>query len=112
MGNASNVTGAAWEKQFDHLAQLYGWRIASFRRVQVRRRDGSVYHATPVGHDGKGWPDRVLLRRERILFVELKAGSGRLRKNQREWRDALLETGQSWHLFEPDDLAAVVALLR
>ena len=50
----------------------------------------------------KGYPDMVAVR-ERILFVELKTATGKLRSSQAEWRDWILEAGGNWELWRPQD---------
>lgn len=88
MGLASKRLGDGFEKAVTELAQLCGWAVAGFRTVKVHGKRGP-YFITPVQADGAGWPDMVLVRGSTILFRELKAGSGRVRKNQREWLERL-----------------------
>ena len=57
------------------VAKLAGWRSLHIR--PAGRADGSW--RTPIGGDGKGWPDLTLVRPPRLLFVELKSESGTLR---------------------------------
>ncbi len=65
-------------------AKLNGWQVAHFRGVRTQRHDGSVFYQTPVQADGKGFPDLVMIR-ERILIVELKAEKGRTTSEQEVW---------------------------
>ena len=102
----------AWEGQVDDLAHLYGWTVAGFRSVKVQRSDGSWYWVTPVQADGKGWPDKVLVRATRILFRELKTGKGRLTKEQRTWRDLLKLAGCDYAIWRPEDLPSIIEELR
>lgn len=82
------------EKQFERavreLAEAKGWLVAHFsdsRREVVNRRTGE---RRLVGDSGaKGFPDLVMARRGRIVFVELKASKGRLSSEQKEWLVAL-----------------------
>jgi len=57
---------------------------------------------TPVQADGAGFPDLVLAR-ERVVFVELKAEKGTLNDNQLAWQDALRAAGVEYHCFKPRD---------
>jgi VRR-NUC domain len=63
-------------------ATLTGWRW-----THVRRSDLGILQ----GH--QGFPDLVLARRGRVLFLELKAHDGRLAPNQVAWLDALSGAG-------------------
>lgn len=80
---------AAFQQQVIDLAHLYGWKVASFRKVRVQRADGSVYWETPVGADGAGWPDLVLVKGGRILAWELKVGTNKPSPDQLAWLSAL-----------------------
>lgn len=121
---AAEVLAAARElwtpEQFQQaviaLAHDYGWRVASFRTVLVQRRNGSCYHATPVGADGRGWPDLHLSKPRSdgptILYRELKTGTGRLEPDQITWRDHLLACGVDWALWHPRDWDTIVSTLK
>ena len=83
-----------------------GWRVAHFRAVRIQRADGSTYYATPVGADGKGFTDLVAVK-HRLIFRELKSGSGELEPGQILWRDALLAAGADWAEWRPEDWAEI-----
>jgi hypothetical protein len=50
---------------------------------------------TPVGADGKGFPDLCLVR-ERIVFMELKVRYRQLTPEQELWRDRIILAGGEW----------------
>lgn len=79
-------------------AHLLGWRVAHFRPGMNRRGQWQ----TAVAGDGAGFPDLVLVR-NRVIFVELKAAKGRLRDNQVEWMEALRDTGAWYEVWRPED---------
>lgn len=80
------------------LAHVYGWKVAHFRPAMT-----SKGWRTPVGADGKGFPDLVLCKPgpseihgrwkfsepSDLLFVELKSDAGKVTPEQEEWIDAL-----------------------
>lgn len=72
-------------------ARLLGWRVAHFRPAET-----SKGWRTPVEADGAGFPDLVMARRGRLLFVELKSEKGKLRPEQVAWLDALNPLAFVW----------------
>lgn len=104
------VTEANFQDAVIDLAHRYGWRVAHFRKVRVQRKNGSVYYETPVAADGKGWPDLVLVR-DRVVFVELKAERGRLEVEQVAWLAALGHAGAETYVWRPSDWDDAVAIL-
>jgi VRR-NUC domain len=90
------------------VAKLAGWRTLHIR--PARRADGSW--RTPIGGDGKGWPDLTLVRPPRLLFAELKSETGTLRPEQREWLDVLRLLPQAEvFLWTPADWNLLVEVL-
>lgn len=77
-----------FQKAVIELARLRGWLCAHFRAVPVRDKSGRVYHQTPVDADGAGFPDLILLRRERMIAAELKCGSNKPSPEQEKWLSA------------------------
>lgn len=75
------------QKAVIELAQRLGWLVAHFPSAPVR----AGKYVTPTQGDSKGFPDLVLVRRHRLLFVELKAKAGRVRPDQKKWMDTLKE---------------------
>lgn len=49
-----------------------------------------------------GFPDLLLLRGGRVVAAEIKDMTGRLRKDQVVWRDALLGSPVEWFLWRPN----------
>lgn len=80
------------------LAQLLGWKVAHFRPAMTK----SGNWVTPVAADAKGFPDLVLCRNS-VLFVELKALKGKLTREQADWGAALLYANAAWLEWNPAD---------
>lgn len=78
-------------------ARVYGFR---YFHVHDSRRSPS------------GWPDVVLVRGKRLLFVELKKETGRLSPAQMEWQDLLLAAGQDHRVIRPSNVDALLAEMR
>ena len=83
-------------------AELYGWQWVHFRPAQT-----SKGWRTPVsGPLGIGWPDLVLVRERdhRVLLVEVKGASGRVRPEQDAVHTVLRRSGLDVRVVSPADL--------
>jgi hypothetical protein len=111
-GTLPAISEAEWQSKVIDAAHLYGWAVAHFRRSKTQRADGSVFHQTAVGADGKGFVDLVLVHPVGgVLFVELKAQKGRLSPEQVEWSNRLSRAGAKWHCWKPSQWKHVVDVL-
>lgn len=99
------LTERQWQDWVASLARACGWRVSHFAGGWSSRG-----FRTACRYDGQGFPDLVLAHpvRERVLFVELKAGRGKLSEQQEEWRDTLRLSGAEYRLWRPEDEADVV----
>lgn len=86
---ALEINEATFQAQVIELAHLYDWHVAHFRGVRVQRANGGIRFMTPVQADGAGFPDLVLVRPPRLIFVELKTEKGKPTDNQQLWIDLL-----------------------
>lgn len=105
---AAAVPEAAFTTQVLGEAKRRGWRSAHFRPAQNARGDWR----TPVAGDGKGWPDLVLLRADRVVVAELKKVGEYPRPDQRAWLDAWRAVGAEVHVWRPTDWDAIAQVLR
>jgi hypothetical protein len=80
-------------------ASLLGWRWHHFRRSDRGIQMGMA-----------GFPDLVLAKAGRVIFLELKAANGHLTTDQRLWLEELgpALAGAVW----PQDLDRILDLLR
>lgn len=90
------VSEKDWQQQVIDLAQLLGWLY--FHTYDSRRSSG-------------GFPDLVLVR-ERVVFAELKSGSGRLTAAQHWWIASLSVAGAEVYVWQPSDWPQVEQTLR
>jgi hypothetical protein len=99
---AAPLTEAQFMRQVTELAEIRGWSWAHFRPAMT-----SKGWRTPVsGPLGKGWPDLVLVRKGRILFVELKADGGSATPDQSRVLETLMQT-EHYRRNHPDDCTDV-----
>ena len=89
------------EKQFMEAvldaARTFGWM---------------AYHTFDSRRSTGGFPDLVMVKPPRVLFVECKAAKGCVTADQEEWLAAL--AGCEWpetYLWRPDDMSSILALL-
>lgn len=94
------MTEAALQKAVIDTARLLGWKVAHFHDSRRQVRPGVF-----VGdRDAAGFPDLVLVRGGRLLFVELKAEKGRLSPEQDAWIAALQDSRRCGvAVFRPSD---------
>lgn len=94
---------AEFQEQVIGLARANGWRVAHFRAVRVQRKNGQVYHETPVAADGAGFPDLILVRRGRLIVAELKVGANTTTAEQDAWLAAFKAAGAETYVWYPLD---------
>ena len=68
------VTEKEFESQIKDMAKLFGWLY---------------YHTWRSIHSPAGFPDVVMARPPRIIFVELKSFKGKVSGKQSEWLETL-----------------------
>ena len=77
------------------MAETLRWMLYSIRRSDL---------AKVQGRTGAGFPDLVLVRHSRLMFVELKSEKGRIRPEQHGWLNALRQVYEvEVHIWRPSD---------
>ncbi len=90
------------EKQFRQqvidLLKLYKWRY---------------YFTWNSKHSPAGFPDLVILRDDRLAFIELKSEKGKLTGEQSQWLQALKETKLcEVYIWRPAQLEQIAKILE
>jgi hypothetical protein len=65
-----------------------------------------------VPRNAAGFPDLLLVRRPRVLFVELKRDGEQPTADQQLWLDELTACGQEVYVWTPSDWTAIERALR
>jgi hypothetical protein len=101
------ITEAEFQQQVCDLATLLGWSWGHFRPAKTQRG----WRVPVSGPLGKGWPDLVLVRDDRLLFVELKR-SGKLAPSpDQRFVLQLLGAAAETYVWTPDDIEHVAEVL-
>lgn len=80
------------------LARLHGWL---------------VYHTYDSRRSEAGFPDLTMVRKDRVIFAELKSERGKVTQAQQTWLDALTGSGTvEVYVWRPSDLDDLEEVLR
>ena len=92
------ITEKAFQEAVIEAASYLGWR--HFHPYEMRKSD-------------PGWPDLVLVRPPRLLFVELKSENGKVTDAQQEWMYVLTGVpGVEVYVWRPLDWDLIEEMLR
>lgn len=100
---------AEFQRQVTDLATIFGWSWAHFRPAQTSRG-----WRTPVsGPLGAGFPDLVMVRRDRLIFAELKRDKAKVTDQQKYVLDVLDGVyAVGVYVWRPGDLDTIMEALR
>lgn len=84
-------------KQVMELAKKTGWRRCHFRPAMA----ASGRWLTAGQGDWKGFPDLIMVRGKKLIFVELKTNEGELSDKQIDWMADLFLAGADCRLWSP-----------
>lgn len=102
------ISEKQFQQQVTDLAEALGWTWAHFRPAQTARG-----WRTPVsGPLGAGWPDLVLCRPGRTLFVELKAEGKKASQKQIDVMLSIAAAGNTVMVWRPSQWSGIVACLQ
>ncbi len=108
MTRTVDITEATLQAQVVELARMMRYRSAHFRPALTKHG-----WRTPVQGDGKGFPDTLLLRGNRLVVAELKSDTGGIAAEQQDWLDAFAAIEVvTVHLWRPGDLQTIADILR
>lgn len=103
------VTESDFMDQVTQMAEMFGWAWVHFRPGMTTKG-----WRTPVsGPLGKGWPDLVLVRDDRIIYAELKRDGQNATPDQIAVLTLLGRTGHAeTYLWKPAAFDAIAMLLK
>ena len=89
-GSKIRISEADLTSAFLQLADLYQWHLR--------------YHTLDSRRNAAGFPDWVIIRPPRVLFVELKSSTGRVSPEQKFFHDQLAQCpGVETYIWRPQD---------
>jgi len=94
-----------FQREVIKIAESLGWYVNHALPGKGRNKHLTLF----IGK--RGFPDLVLCRPPRLLFVELKSQTGKVSNDQREWLDALHACGVEVYVWRPSDLEQITAIL-
>ena len=103
---------ADFQTQVLDLALRYGWEALHVFPAQVGEGKRRRFITPTQGTMAKGWPDLVLLKDGRLIFVELKSATGKLSADQSRVLELLRKIhGAAVETWRPADLEHIAWLL-
>jgi hypothetical protein len=90
------MSEAQWQTTVTELATLLNW---------------AWYHTRDSRRSPAGFPDLVLVR-DRVIYAELKATSGRLTQWQKQWAERLRNAGAEVYCWHPSNYPEVERTLK
>jgi hypothetical protein len=95
-----------FQKAVTDALTAFGWLWTHFRPGRTAKGWKTALSGAP------GFPDIVAVRRDRVLFIELKTEKGRLSEDQERWLSVLGLAGADVHCWRPSDWPAIEETLR
>lgn len=108
-----DVTEAEWQREIMFRLAQHGWTAFHIETSILRMADGRLpIWATAVTPEGKGFPDILAVRGNRLLLIEVKAMRGRISVDQSRWGRLLKPiTEVGYDVLRPSDQARLLKLI-
>jgi len=94
-----------FQREVIKIAESLGWYVNHALPGKGRNKHLTLF----IGK--RGFPDLVLCRPPRLIFVELKSETGKVSTDQQEWLKALRACGVEVHVWRPSDWERITAIL-
>jgi len=107
----ASMRESEFQLQVIEYAQIHKWRVAHFRPGRVLRGGKEIYE-TPIGADGRGFPDLLMLRGERAIVAELKIPPNDTTPEQDDWLKSFNAAHVTAVVWRPDDWPEIERVLR
>lgn len=92
-------------------AGVVGWHHWHDTATNAPRRCWNCGRGTRIQRNASGFPDLLLIRRPRLLFVELKREGEQPTPEQAAWHEQLRACGQQVYVWWPSDWPEIERIL-
>lgn len=103
MEPVKNMSEADFQDWVVRIAKMCNWSVHHVSPHQVR--PGVFRSDTP------GWPDLTLVRKNELIFAELKTDAGRVSDHQKHWLNLLTEVAETY-VWRPMNMVSIAARLN
>lgn len=103
--------------KIEALEMIQNYRLVKERELHAWVVDYAVatgwltYSVPDSRRTPRGFPDLVLIREDRALFIELKTETGRVRVEQEIWLGRMEACGLTTRVWRPSDLKEIMDTL-
>ena len=104
--NEIKISECDFSTAVEDLLKLFGWKYHHSRPARTEHG----WRTALSGH--KGFLDYIAVRSSRLLIFELKSEKGTISREQKEWIDALRETGVIVEIWRPSDWDRIEGILK
>ena len=94
-----------FQREVIKIAESLGWYVNHALPGKGRNKHLTLF----IGK--RGFPDLVLCRPPRLIFVELKSETGKVSTDQQEWLKALRACGVEVYVWRPSELERITGIL-
>lgn len=101
------ITEKQFSSQVEDLFDLYQWTWTHFRPGMMQ----SGRWVTPLS-GFKGFPDYCAVKKDKLIFLELKSDKGKTSPSQKIWLSKLKDAGCDVYVFKPSDFEKIVEVLN
>lgn len=106
------ISERRFQGQVVRLAEMLGWRVWHDNATNAPRACVVCRAPQAVVRNAAGLPDLILIRRPRVVWVELKSQRGKLTDDQWRYLEELKASRQEAYCWRPSDWRTIERILR
>lgn len=106
------ISERRFQAQVVRLAEMFSWKVWHDNASAGRRQCQACGAPVTIPGNPAGLPDLILVRRPRVVWVELKAQRGKLTDDQWAYIEELKASRQEAYVWRPSDFKIIERVLR